>query len=248
MVKIRISKEFRLKFYLILLLSIICKTNYLLAQPVFYTNERNVSINTGITAKSIYGFEPDSINGFAILEYQKPEYYADLGYKISDIKSDLVFSSVYWPQWNENVNIGVGMQYHLLSYQNLFHEHDIMAGVYIKLKGKKIFTVSANIDYYLKLAKLYLLEKNPWLMNNTIGINTKFNWNINNFDIYFAMGTYSYFRYILFCAPDLVVGGNWKFSKHLSVGCEFEAQYLDFFTISANLDSVEFKTFLKVTF
>ena len=62
------------------------------------------------------------------------------------------------------------------------------------------------------------------------------------------IASYTYYRYTLYFSPDLKLGGEYRFSDWLSLGNEWDFQYIDMFTLSANYNGFENRFFVKLRF
>ena len=67
-------------------------------------------------------------------------------------------------------------------------------------------------------------------------------------EVYLSFSSYSYYRYMLWFAPDLRFGASYKISSLLKIGTEIELQYIDMFTLSANCNSIDVRGFLRFNF
>jgi hypothetical protein len=231
-------------------LSVFLFMSMVYAQPVLFSPEYRVLLTNGFLIENGTGFEPYRTAGECICTVTMPELSYSAGMKFSSLSYDFTTDAVYWPLFLNRVNIGIGAKYHFLSYADSFCEHDIIAGGAFRYTDRRTFTMTADIDYFCKISQIYAIKKTiPYLVNNSIAVNTKWNWMIGNtFDFYFSLSSYSYFRYYLFWAPDFMTGCCYYFPNGIGTGAEIDIQYIDMLTLSAYFDSIEIRFFSRILF
>lgn len=215
----------------------------------FFSKDYSLSFQNGLSLENGSDFAPvtQSVDFSSYLDYH--ELFFSSGFKILPESMDFTTKAIYWPTLFNHFNTGVGTIFHLQDYHDTFLELDFLNGIFFKYDSLKVFSVSANFLHLYKAAKIYNLPKKyQWIVNNNnMALDVNFNFQItNSWNLYLDFASYSYYRYMLFFAPDIKLGANFHFSKTFVIGTEIEGQYIDMFTLSANLNSFSIRSYLQV--
>jgi hypothetical protein len=226
------------------------------AQIVWFTPEIVYTVSSTVILDSSTGFSPYVDTEHAVIpscdvsyKLEMPQLYGETDTRFSVKTVDFMTRAVYWPLFWNRLNVGVGLTYHFLAYDRIFFEQDMLVGLFFRYKHRA-FTTTADINYFRKLTRIYAVENYiPWLMNNSIAVNTQWSWSVFDcLDFYFGISSYSTYQYLLFWAPDFMTGFDWHFPHGISVGAEFNIQYVDMMTLSSYLDSIELRMFTRWEF
>ena len=226
------------------------------AQAVFFQPEMIHTVSGSLILDNTTGFSPYVDTGHiltpsfaASYTLDMPELYAETGARFSAKTADVTTRAVYWPLFWNRLNAGVGLTYHFLSYDTVFFEQDLLAGLFFRY-SYGAFTTTTDINYFRKWTRIYAVQQYiPWLTNDSIAFNTRWSWFIlDHLDFYFSISSYTAYNYLLFFAPDFTTGFDWRFPYGIVAGAEFNIQYIDMMTLSSYLDSVELRLFTKWEF
>ncbi|MCK9170609.1 MAG: hypothetical protein M0P01_09365 [Treponema sp.] len=226
------------------------------ARIIWFTPEIVHTVTGEVELNNNTGFSPyvDTVHVIIpsyILSYklETPQLYGGTGVHFSAKTLDFTTRVVYWPLFWNRLNMGAGLTYHFLSYDSLFFEQDMLAGLFFRFKYR-CFTATADMNYFRKWTRIYAVQKYiPWLTNNSIAFNAKWNWFVlNHLDFYFGISSYSAYEYLLFFAPEFMTGADWHCKYGITTGAEFTIRYIDMMTLSSYLDSVELRLFTRWEF
>lgn len=161
---------------------------------------------------------------------------------------DFTTSAIYAPTFFNHFNFGGKTVLHLQYYNDLFLETDVLSGLYFKYFTGKRFSVAADFMYHHKAAHIFEIKNDVfWLCNQNFAFNVDFTYKpFKRMILDFSVSSYSAYRFMNFFAPDFRFSAEYKFSKVLSTGFVAEIQYVDMFTLSSNLNTVDFGLYAKL--
>lgn len=174
------------------------------------------------------------------------EFRFNAGFRLFSNIFDFSSEFVYWPTFFRVLNVGVGSIFHINCVPKNFIETDFLIGGYLKYQPAKWFYVSLNFLYMLKNSHIYISDSETFrLKNNDKAFDLNFSFfPISPLHIYFNFSSYTQYKYMLYASPVFALGVSYRFPQKISVGLSADVQYIDFFTLSANLACVNFKAFV----
>lgn len=226
-------------------------SSFLQAQTVnFFTPEMDWSITSGLGFENGSDFAPLTTSVDISAELNMKEFYANFGNKFQPSQIDLTAEAVYWPTFWDCFNAGAGSIFHIVHYSKLFVEADILTGIYLGYHTPKKLDCMLNFLYHRKIARIYEIQDDvPWICNNSIAFKTLVNYRpVENLTLNLTISSYSPYRYMLFLAPDFSLSAEYRFFELFSAGAQLELQYIDMFTLSSNLNSIDVRIFGKLEF
>ena len=147
---------------------------------------------------------------------------------------------------------GPFFNYHIFSYDKVYIDNDIILGGCFQFHPQSFFSADIRIGWFFKDSCIYSLEDSAeHVPANGLGIRLNFAWEF--FDalrLSFTATSYEDFYYQIFLAPSFIFGAEYKLPGNLNqlkVGGEVSFRYVDFFTLSGYLESIEFKLLVKYT-
>ena len=216
----------------------------------FFTPEMHWTLKKGISLENGGDFEPatESVDLSASLDLT--ELYFSTGFKLMQESSDFTTESIFWPTFFSCLNMGIGTVFHINYMPDNFIETDFLFGFFAKYTPSKRFSVASNMMYMRKTSRIFITDSEFVKISNdnmALALHLLF-LPTEKFNIAFDFSSYSYYRYMLFFAPDFRLELSYKLSRLFAIGSEVEVQYIDMFTLSANFNSANFRCFVKMEF
>lgn len=220
------------------------------SQVVFFTPEKNISVQGTLAIENGTGFEPYRAAGQWLFALDMNQLYVSAGMQGTPATFDITTNAVYAPTFWNHVDMGVTGTYHFMHYTDMYNEYDVLAGLFFRYHDSHNFSTSLTMEYFRKCSRIFAIENFiPYLTNNSMAVQMDWRWKpLSCLDVYFGGGSYSYFRYMLFFAPDLYCGACFSAGKIISVGTELSLRFTDTFTLSSYFDSAELRMYTKAVF
>ena len=160
---------------------------------------------------------------------------------------DFTVDAVYMPTIAGRFGAGVGSVLHVNAYADVFSEVDFLTGAYFQYEPSEAFGMNVNISYFYKEARIRAAV--PPIYNHNIAVMTKAHFRpVKPLTLDIGLSSYAPYRYLLFFAPVVTVGGEYTFSDFIALGGSARVRYIDAFTLSANFDGFDTRFFLKFSF
>lgn len=239
-------KARHLFIFAILLFAPICSYSEVVS---FFTTEQEWSFVTGLSLENGKDFAQNTAAVDFSAFCDMKELQMNAGFKFQPSQLDFTTEAIYAPTFFDRVNFGMDMVIHTNYYHDVYVEVDYLVGPYAKYYTAKKFDCMLNFLYFSKNARIFAIEdKVPWLKNDTIAFKTEFNYRpVDWVNIFLAISSYSQYRYMLFFAPDFKLGAEFDILPVFSIGTQVEVQYIDMFTLSSNLNSVDLRIYSRIT-
>ncbi len=216
----------------------------------FYSPKMKWAVTNGLSFENGADFAPMTSSVDISVDLNMNEIKANIGSLMQPSQVDFSTEIIYWPTFFNCFNAGVGMIFHKMDYSKLFSEYDFLTGFYLSYHTKNKFDCMANFLYHGKAAKIEAIEDDVSLLkNSSIAFKTEVNFRpIKPLNLNLSISSYSQFRYMLFLAPDFSFSADYKFFDTFSIGSELEIQYIDLFTLSSNLNSIDLRFYGRLEF
>ena len=178
------------------------------------------------------------------------EIRSNAGIFVQPSQVDFSTEIIYWPTFFNCFNAGVGSIFHFVHCNDIFVEFDYLSGVYLSYHTPKKFDCMLNFLYHGKAARIFAIQDDvPWLKNSSIAFRTEFNFRpVSQLNLNLSVSSYSMYRYMLWFAPDFSFSADYKFFDMFAVGGQIEIQYIDMFTLSSNLNSIDLRIYGRLEF
>lgn len=214
----------------------------------FFSDSYALTFQSGISLESGTDAMPQHLGPDLLTVYDQKELYISTGIRLFQESLDMTHEAIYWPTLFEKHNIGTGTIFHYYDYYNIFTELDILTGLYYKFDNQKRFTFTAAWLYFLKNSFIEIgTDKRLNIANNNMAAKLGFEFRpVNKFKVNFDFSSYSQYRYMLFFAPDFNLKFSFNLSENFTTGLEFDVQYVDLFTLSANFNCASIRTFVNM--
>ena len=138
--------------------------------------------------------------------------------------------------------MGTGVIYNFNWLHNVSISNNFLPGFYLKWKPTPFYALDMNIDFFLKLRNVFALNDDlASLVNTTLAFSFHNDFYLpNNINLYFEFASIEPFRHMILCAPSFIFGASYPVMDNLEIGIEASIHYIDFFTISAHYEDIEF--------
>lgn len=150
------------------------------------------------------------------------------------------FNAVYAPTFFKKFNAGVALINHVdFDYDN-YVEFDFLPGFYFAYKPIERFNFNISYYYHLKNSTIFAISDScPFVRSNAMAFDISFNGQpLDWLWISFSISSFSFYKYYLFLSPNLRLSFNFKTNDHFYIQTTAEIQFIDFFTLSANFNSL----------
>ena len=206
--------------------------------PIVY--RQNVEIN--LNFNTMQGYEPSffSVSGLYNITGKRFEAYSGIKLQYGD--TQFTFCGEYLFFKRNKLSLGTGVIYNLNWLHNVSISNNFLPGFYLKWKPSPFFALDMNIDFFLKLRNVFALNDDlSSLVNTTLAFSFHNDFYLpNNINLYFEVASIEPFRYMILGAPSFIFGASYPVLKNLEIGMEASIHYIDFFTISAHFEDIEF--------
>lgn len=216
----------------------------------FFTPDFSWKIENGISLQNGNDFSSNTIAMDFYNELNMNELILSSGIENSQEGFHFTTEAVYWPTIFRYFNVGVGSSFHVYVRDKEFVEIDLLSGIFIRYSNLDWFEFKGNCSFFEKLSKIYAIEDSvPWLENKNLALSMEFNFTPYDWlEAYLEIGSYEYYRYMLWFAPNVRIGFSIKVSPLIKIGSEIDFQYIDMFTLSSNCNSIDVRGFLRFLF
>ncbi len=216
----------------------------------FFTPQKKWGVTTGLSLENGADFAPLTSAVDLSVDLNMREICANAGIFVQPSQVDFSTETVYWPTFFNCFNAGVGSVLHFVHCNDIFVEFDYLSGVYLSYHTPKKFDCMLNFLYHEKNSRIFAIKDDvPWLKNRSIAFKTEFNFRpISQLNLNLTISSYSMYRYMLWFAPDFSFSADYKFFDMFAVGGQVEIQYIDMFTLSSNLNSIDLRIYGRIEF
>ena len=216
----------------------------------FFTPKMQWSVTNGLSFENGADFAPLTSAVDISVDLNMQEIRVNAGNLVQPSQVDFSTEFIYWPTFFNCFNAGVGTIFHFVHCNDIFSEFDYLSGAYLSFHTPKKFDCMANFLYHGKAARIFAIKDDvPWLKNNSIAFKTEFNFRpISQLNLNLSVSSYSMYRYMFWFAPDFSFSADYKFFDMFAVGGQIEIQYIDMFTLSSNLNSIDIRIYGRLEF
>ncbi len=214
----------------------------------FYSPDYKISFQNGLTLESGTDAMPQHLGPDFYTVWNQKEILVTTGMRFFQESFDFTQEAVYWPTLFNKHQLGPGSIFHFYMMFGIFKEIDFLPGLFYRYDNQKRFKFTGSVLYFRKDAFIDIGKESVLhIGNNNLGAKLAFEFTpVNKFKINVDFSSYSFYRYMLFFAPDLNLKFSLNLSKNFTTGLEFDVQYVDLFTLSANFNCISFRTFVNM--
>lgn len=190
------------------------------------------------------GFETYTFSLQSKYSFESKWISASAGALIANKSFDFTTDATFWLFPFRVLKVGGFVLYHYSFVSNLSNTHDVLFGGDIRLAPCKVFEMRLKILRMKKNTELFVLRNtyNPWLKSDSQAVSLQFSFiPFSAWRIDLGVSSIEYFRYNIFCAPTFSFGTSLTFKNGLLITLELDSRWIDFFTLSGNYESTEFR-------
>ncbi len=210
--------------------------------------ELSMKFQNGMNIETGTAEEPFSYASDFLFQIERKSFSASTGIKMSGEALHSTLTAEFLPEITQRLSFGPAMTVHYQNYYRYFSEFDFLAGMVFRHDTRHHFSTRLSVMYLRKGAKIKIDDgRLPWLYNNNMAMG--FSVEVRPCSIItlnLDLASYSYYRYMLFLAPDISLKISLRATENFSVGIQSEIQYVDMFTLSANFNWIGLRTFVNV--
>ena len=192
-------------------------------------------------ASNYKNFSIYTISGGVTIQMDMNEILGRTGFDFSPQEINCTIETVYAPTLWGKLNAGLILINHFNWYFNSYYEYDFLPGLYISYSPVKWFNLKFSGLYQLKTTHVYELTGTscPWFDSHcpAFSLETNF-YPLDWLGISVSLSSYDIYKYFLFFSPIVRASFDFKCNEHLFLSISGRAQFVDFFTLSANFNNL----------
>lgn len=206
----------------------------------FFTDDVEHKATVYLQAANYHDLFTYTLGVGSIIQADMKEIKADTGFVISYEGVNLTVQGIYAPTVKEIFNPGVILINHFDWDYNDFFEFDFLTGFYLEARPSNKWIFNTTLLYHRKVSAIYAVYKDiKSLISNGMAFElSTTHIPKDGITVNFTLASYNFFRYFLSFSPDFRLSAEFKVNDYLFLGANLEAQFVDFFTLSANCSSI----------
>ena len=208
-----------------------------------FAQQYQQSIEGLIGVNTMQGFDPSPVSFSFLYDIHSKRFDAEGGLKVGSGDFDFTSQASYRFLRKDNITLGTGIIYNLNWFYDYSLTHNFLPGFYVTWKPTPFYSLSFDIDLFLKVRRVFALHEDlPNLLNTTIAFEFRNDFYIpGGVNLYFEVSSIEKFRYMIFCAPSIIFGGNFSTPYKFDIVAEAVVHYISLFTLSAYYEDTEFR-------
>ena len=199
------------------------------------------SLTLSATASNYQNFSIYTLSGGATIQMDMNEIVGRTGFDFSPKEINCTVETVYAPTFFGKLNAGLILINHFNWYYQSYYEYDFLPGLYISYSPVDWFNLKFTGLFQLKKTHIWELEGTScsWFDSHCPAFSLETNFHpLDWLYIDFSLSSYDMYRYFLFFAPIVRLGFGYQCNEHLTLSISAKAQFVDFFTLSANFNNL----------
>lgn len=162
---------------------------------------------------------------------------------------NFTLNTAYAPKMN-NFNLGVNTYIHSQTKYDVYTLFDFLIGAYFSKQFTDLFYMDASVMFMDNLSQINANKNHmKWLNTKDIALKLLFDFTVTDkLNCGLKLSSFNDYKYNLLFTPFVNFYCDYSITNSLAVGSALEFYYIDMFTLSANLNSVNFSTFVKWSF
>ena len=205
------------------------------------TAEASLGFNT------MQGYEPSPVFFSAFYNIFGNRFAAGAGTRLEKGDLQLTLNASYKFFKHPKVSLGTGITYNLNWLQDFSISNNFLPGLYFTCSPVSFYTLEIDVDFFLKVRKVFALHDDlSSLINTTMAFSLRNDFYLpEDISLYFEFASIEQFRYMILCAPSFIIGTKYSGFENLDLWLEASIRYIDFFTLSAHYDDTEIRLGVK---
>jgi len=191
-------------------------------------------------AKNYSNFELVTLGTALIQRTDMKELFVATGIESAREQFDITNDTIYAPTFWDVFNVGARLINHFsINYVDFF-EYDFLIGLYTAYQPHDWVKLSFSAFYHQKNSFIYdTFKSSGAVISNCQAFNLIFDfYPMDWLTIKASLSSFDFFRYYLFFAPEYKLEFIAKVNDNLKLSFSTDAQFVDFFTLSANFSSL----------
>jgi len=227
---------------------IISQLNVYAQKVNWITPEPNFSLTCGATFEAGKDVSPRNLLTDFSAGLNMKELNCFAGFQVQTSVMDFTTSVSYSPTFFDRINMGPKLIFHVQHYDDVYCELDFLGGATLKYALGRKTSLGFDAFFHKKAARIFsITDSVDWLVNDSIAFSTYINFKpVSPLAVNFTVSSFSDYRYMLFLAPDFRLSAEYGLTNTFKLGAEAEIQYIDMFTLSSNLNVVDFRLFCNL--
>ena len=193
------------------------------------------------------GFDPSTVSVTALYDIHSRRFDAEAGLNIGTGAFDFTSQTSYRFLRKDKVTLGTGIIYNLNWFYDYSLTHNFLPGFYVTWRPASFQSLSFDLDLVLKVRRVFALHDDlPNLLNTTVAFEFRNDFYIpNGINLFIEVSSIEKFRYMIFCAPSIIVGASFSTKYNFDIIAEGVIHYISLFTLSAYYEDTEFRLGVK---
>lgn len=200
-----------------------------------------ISLDGSVKVNNYHNFLLYTLSTAVTIEMDMNELGAKTGVDFSPDQINFTLQANYAPTLFDVLNVGAILINHFSwSYYN-YYEFDFLTGLYVKYNPVNWFELNFTGLYQLKCTRIFDLADTscPEFRSNCPAFSLGFAfYPLDWFSATLSVSSYEFYRYYIFLAPITSLKLSFKCNENLTMNVLGEIQFVDFFTLSANFNSL----------
>lgn len=161
---------------------------------------------------------------------------------------DISNQIIYAPSINNRWQAGLKFISHEDIHKDDFLEQDLLIGPYASFSPNESLSFEAEILYMKKLTWIYQIVPDMGILSSdSLALRGNINYSpLKWLTVRAEMASYTSHSYPIFCAPNFLLGFDFKITYFFTAGFSMDAQYIDMFTLSGNLSNIGISSYAKI--
>ena len=210
-------------------------------------NDYEQGVSGFINFNTMQGFDPSPVSFSGLYDIHSRRFDAEGGLRIGSGDLQVTLQGSYRFLRKDKITLGTGLLYNLNWFYEYSLSNNFLPGFYLTWKPASFYSLNFDIDLFLKLRTVFALKNySPGLLNTTVAFRFRNDFFLpHNINLYLELSSIERFRYMILCAPSIIVGGTISTKYSFDIIAEFAVHYIDLFTLSANYEDTEFHLGVK---
>lgn len=200
-----------------------------------------ISLDGRVKVNNYHNFLLYTLSTAVTIEMDMNELVARTGVDFSPDQTNFTLQASYAPTLFDVLHVGAILINHFAwSYYN-YYEFDFLTGFYVKYHPVNWFELNFTGLYQLKCTRIFDLADTscPEFRSNCPAFSLGFNfYPLDWFSATLSISSYESYKYYIFLAPITSLKLSFKCNENLTMNILGEIQFVDFFTLSANFNSL----------
>ena len=199
------------------------------------------SLSFDARVRNYQNFMLYTLSGGATIEMDMNEIYGRTGFDCSMSQVNCTIEAAYAPTLFEKFNLGLILINHFNWYFDSYYEFDFLTGLYFSANPLSWLNIKFTALYQLKATQIFALANTSCSRFDSqcpaFRLEANF-YPLDWLEASVSISSYDTYTYFLFFSPIVRLSLGYKCNEHLTLSVSGKAQFVDFFTLSANFNGL----------